>query len=283
MFLYKVYAPAPPLQPFVANYAIVENTAPLSHHILMKAALVLSITYKGVMKLSGEEEKVYDRFSSGLAGIQNNYRTIEKEANTGVLFINFTETGAAAFFDVPLHELNNEGVSLDLMLPASRVAQLEETVTLADTTDERVRRAENFLLSLLQASQQDMLVAAAISIIREAAGNIRVEDLARQLFISASRLEKRFKHVAGISPKKFASIIRMESIIRKYQTGISLTNLAYDAGYFDQAHFIRDMKQYTGMAPRQLFSSLAVIDGDALQPCGFIYGSNLPPSVTDQL
>lgn len=283
MFLYKVYEPAPVLRPYVANYAVVENTAPLTHHILMKAALVMSVTYKGHMNLSGTEEKVFETLSSGLAGVQNQYRTIEKVANTGVLFINFTETGAAAFFDLPLHELNNEGVALDLMLPASKVAQLEEMVALARSTDERVAQADAFLYALLPEHRQDLLVVAAIELIRQANGNIRVEELARQLFISISRLEKRFKQVAGTSPKKFASMVRIESIIKNYQAGISLTNLAYSAGYFDQAHFIRDIRQATGMAPRQLFGSLAVIDGQAEQPCGFIYGSNIAPDVTDQL
>lgn len=283
MFLYKVYAPAPPLQSFVANYSIVENAAPLTHHILMKAALVLSIKYKGSMKLTTEAEKVFDGFVSGLAGVQNKYRTMQKEANTGVLFINFTESGASAFFDLPLHELNNEGVSLDLMLPASQVARLEETVSLATTADERVRHAESFLISLLRPQDQDILLRAAISLIRESGGTIRMDALAQQLCISASRLEKRFRAGVGVSPKKFASMVRIETMLKSYRPGCSLTRFAYDSGYFDQAHFIRDIKQHTGMTPRQLFSSMAVIDGAAEQPCGFIYGSNLPPDVTDKL
>lgn len=284
MFLYKVYDPAPVLQPFVSNYAIVENTAPLTHYILMKAALVLTIQYAGSMELSSEEAKIYEQFRSGLMGVQQSYRTMHKTANTGVLFINFTEAGAAAFFRLQLHELSNKGLSLDLLLPASMTARLEEQVALAATADERVRQAESFLFALLQQQQQeqDPMISAALEIIKQAQGNLRTEDLAAQLCISIGRLEKRFRKTVGISPKKYASMIRMETILRNHRASNALTQTAYEAGYFDQAHFNRDFKLHTGLSPKQLFSSLATVDGNAQQPCGFIYGSNLQLKQTDQ-
>ncbi len=283
MFLYKVYEPSPALKPFVSNYAIVENTEPLLHHILLKAALVLTIQYSGSMELSGEDASVYERYSSGLMGVQHAYRTIRKAANTGVLFINFTEAGAAAFFKVPLHELSNAGFSLDLLLPASVVQRLEEQVALVSSADERVRVAESFLLSFLSNQKQDLLILAAIDAIRQSRGLIKAEELAKLLCISASRLEKRFRQAVGISPKKFASMVRIETVLKSYRAGSPLTKLTYEAGYFDQAHFNRDIKSYTGMPPKLLFSSLATVAGNTQQPCGFIYGSNIPPGSTDEL
>ncbi len=283
MFLYKVYEPAPMLKPFVANYSIVENSTPVAHYILPHAALTLGIQYRGRMEISGKDPQAYESYSSGIIGIQDAYRNMRKEAHTGMLAINFTEAGAGAFFQLPLHELYNSGVSLDQLIPASTVERLEEQVTLALTADERVQRAEAFLGSLLHRQEQDPLIIAAIGLIRQAAGIIRVEELAKQLCISASRLEKRFRQAVGVSPKKFASMVRIETIVKSYQSRHSLTKLAYEAGYFDQAHFNRDFKNYTGLSPTQLFSNPDIDASDLQHTCGLIYGSDILPKRTDTL
>ena len=283
MFLYKVYAPAPALQPFVNNYSIVENSVPVVHNILPKAALILGIKYGGNMELSTQDQVVSEGFVSGLMGIQDSYRVFSKTANTGMLAINFTEAGAGAFFNVPLNELYNSGYTLDLFVRNSSAAQLEEEISIARSADERVRIAERFLFSILRQQEQDKIILASLEAIRQANGIIRTDDLARQLYISSSRFEKRFRNVVGTSPKKFASMIRIESIIKGYQNNSPLTKLAYDSGYFDQAHFNRDFKNYTGLSPKQLFANWMVGTGNVQQPCGFIYGGDVMPVRTNNI
>ena len=276
MFLYSVYEPAAALKPYVNNYSIVENTVPVSHNILPKAALILGIKYSGNMELASPEGVVSEGFVSGLMGIHDSYRIFSKPANTGMLAINFTEAGAGAFFDIPLNELYNSGFTLDTFVRNSRVAQLEEEITLARTALERVQVAEHFLFSLLREAAQDKIILESIAMIRAARGIIRAEDLAKQLYISSSRFEKRFRAIVGTSPKKFASMIRIESVIRSYQSGTTLTDVAYDSGYFDQAHFNRDFKSYTGLSPRQMLSNW-INPEEPQQPCGFIYGGDIMP------
>lgn len=275
MFQYKVYAPSPALQPFVNNYAIVENTVPITHFVLMKPTLVLGIQYSGSMELSGTEQAVFEGFSSGLIGLQHTYCKMEKAANTGVLFINFTEAGAAAFFNLPLHELSDTGHTLDLMIPASLVSQLEEQVALATSAEARVQAVNRFLMTRLRYQKSDPLIGTALELIKNSQGLIKTKALAKQLYISSSRLEKRFRHAVGTSPKQFAAIVRIETALKNFQSGIPLTQLAYSAGYFDQAHFNRDIKRATGMTPRQLMGSLITTSGTVQQPCGFLYGNDV--------
>jgi AraC-like DNA-binding protein len=59
----------------------------------------------------------------------------------------------------------------------------------------------------------------------------------------------------GSSPRQFTSIVRLRYFIDRYSPYSSLTTASYEAGYFDQSHFIKDFKQFTGETPRQFFAT----------------------------
>nr|WP_308463773.1 helix-turn-helix domain-containing protein [Chitinophaga nivalis] len=112
---------------------------------------------------------------------------------------------------------------------------------------------EKVLLSALPSSTPDLLVTHAVQQITIHKGNLPIKELARQLFVSQDAFEKRFRRVVGSSPKQFATVTRLRNTIDNYTPGQSFTELAYAAGYFDQAHFIRDFKTFTGKTPGQFF------------------------------
>jgi methylphosphotriester-DNA--protein-cysteine methyltransferase len=62
-------------------------------------------------------------------------------------------------------------------------------------------------------------------------------------------LERRFKAIVGTTPKKFASIVRFNTVLRDLDSAKSLTDICYEHGFFDQAHFIKDFRHYTGDTP----------------------------------
>jgi methylphosphotriester-DNA--protein-cysteine methyltransferase len=64
-----------------------------------------------------------------------------------------------------------------------------------------------------------------------------------------------FKHFSGFSPKLFSRIIRFQSALNHYgKKEKKLTEIAYDAGYYDQSHFIQDFKEFSGHSPKEYFS-----------------------------
>ncbi len=68
----------------------------------------------------------------------------------------------------------------------------------------------------------------------------------QELFISESAFEKRFRRIAGTTPKKFAQIIRLQNIIGNLDK-----SLWYDNDiFYDQAHFIKEFKAFTGVTPK---------------------------------
>jgi transcriptional regulator GlxA family with amidase domain len=90
---------------------------------------------------------------------------------------------------------------------------------------------------------------------RVARGAISIRSLAAGLGLSQDRLEKRFRQVVGASPKRYCSILRLRYVLAGSQTR-SLVELALEAGYYDQSHFVREFRAVTGEPPRKFFGSI---------------------------
>ncbi|HEY0977666.1 MAG TPA: helix-turn-helix domain-containing protein [Flavobacteriales bacterium] len=82
-----------------------------------------------------------------------------------------------------------------------------------------------------------------------------LERLKAEVPLSERQLERRFLAVVGLRPKLLARIIRLRRAIDLLHGGDvkGFAALAHAAGYFDQAHFNRDLKAFTGMPPRAYF------------------------------
>lgn len=83
--------------------------------------------------------------------------------------------------------------------------------------------------------------------------------------INRRKLERDFDHHVGVSPKLLQRILRFRRAITNFYSSRNrnLTALAYDCGYFDQAHFINDFREFTGLSPKKFFSSTCMF-GDLL-------------------
>src|SRR5690606_12028631 len=117
------------------------------------------------------------------------------------------------------------------------------------TDQQRIQIVEEFLLFQLQDLHQDKLVIEAVKLIYESRGAMRTGELSKRLFISQSPLEKRFRKTVCTTPKKFASIVRFNALRQDLGKTQSLTELCYEYQFFDQAHFNKDFKKFTGHTP----------------------------------
>ncbi len=96
---------------------------------------------------------------------------------------------------------------------------------------------------------------SVISGIHAAYGQIGIADLSKSNFTTIRQLERAFKKYIGMSPKEYANIIRFQhalSMIRNSNGKQNLSDIAFECGYYDQAHLSNDMKKNTGMPPSQI-------------------------------
>ena len=152
-----------------------------------------------------------------------------------------------------LNELFDRSLPLDDLFVKSRISEVQEKLSKVENNRRRIKIIEDFLLAQLIEKDDDKLVAEAVRIIRQTKGKIRIGELDRRLFTSQSPLEKRFRSVVGTTPKKFATLVRVNSILENACQTKRLIEIAYENDYFDQAHFIKDFKRFVGETPEKYF------------------------------
>lgn len=246
--------PSPALRPFVRRFLIVESAAAHQDAHLPDTGMVAAFRFQGDCQLEGSRQAP----RAAITGLWDTVRTHMHSQDYGVVIVTFTATGAAALLRQPVHELANRTVALDSVLGA-RVGLdcLYDQIVMAENHSQRIRLVENFLLTQVSDSQVDRDIAAAVALIERTQTLVRVEELAQQIGLSQSALERRFRRRVGVSPRQFTSLVRLHHVLRLHTTGIDLTTLAHTAGYYDQSHFIKDFKRFTGFAPGSFFAHSA--------------------------
>jgi len=251
---FDTYIPCDILKPYVRAFVISESTEEKQYKVLPGTELVIGFQYSGSLTQIKNEEQV-KLSTAGLTGLHNKFRVFKNAANTGTVLVYFKEAGATAFFKQPIHELFEESVSLDNFMLRSELLIFEQQLSAAGKDADKIDVVEHFLITRMNNTVPDKLVLAALGLIHKAKGDIKIKDLAQQLLTSASPLEKRFRQAVGASPKKFAAIVRFKHTIQNYSSASSLTDLGYEAGFYDQAHFIKSFKEFTGETPESFFSA----------------------------
>lgn len=240
-------APVAPLRPFIRGFRVVEFDAEHHDHHFPDIGAVAALSFRGHCRLDGQRAA-----PAVFTGVHEHLRVHAHGAGHAVLLALFTPAGARAFLRPSLEEF--AGASTDLagvLAPAARIGELVEQLALADDHGARVAQLEAFLLVRLRESAPDALVTAAVNWLHRHPG--RIDALARHIGLSQSALERRFRRVVGVSPKKLASLLRLRRALQLHAAGADFTAVAVAAGYSDQSHFIHEFRRVTGQAPRAFF------------------------------
>ena len=242
------HIPAARLQPFIKDYMFIETESETDNCILPDTSIVLSVRYRG--HISIQENNLPGVV---LSGIIKSAKNVRYAGQSGNLLVRFTPGGAAAFFSEPLNEVMDQSVPATFLKKYSDIYLLPDLVAACHTKEEKIARLEQVLVAKLINPQPDPLISLAIQKIRSAGGLIPIRQLTKELYISQDAFEKRFRQTVGTSPKHFSTIIRLRNAIDTHSNTNTLTDTALSAGYYDQAHFIKDFKGFTGRPPGQFF------------------------------
>jgi AraC-like DNA-binding protein len=150
-----------------------------------------------------------------------------------VLGLRFHVGGASTFLRMPMRELRDSILPLDVILPG-----LGERVLNARTTEDRIAVIEGELLRRMR--PDGSRIRAAVDEIIRRDGDIRMGDLAAHVGATTRTLERLFGNQVGVGPKALARLVRFHAVLE-----------GRDPGYFDDAHRIHEFRAFSGVTPTE--------------------------------
>jgi AraC-like DNA-binding protein len=196
-----------------------------------------------------------------ISGLQPRARIVEHGADSSLAIIRFTEVGASVILRDRVDQLYNRTAPLDSVLPRQEIDDLQNVLTDMRELPQRFLAVERFLTGRIgsrkEFSSQAVFpqIEAATEMIRRSEGRSSIAAIARHAAMSQSALERHFRVAVGVTPKKLSRVVRLQHVCRLWHAGKALTEIAFEAGYCDQPHMVRDFRLFTGTSPEEFFRS----------------------------
>jgi AraC-like DNA-binding protein len=187
-----------------------------------------------------------------IVGFQDKTLPILLHGTVRVVAARLFAWGAMALLQDNVDTLTNEVTALSASWD-ELIESLKSRVVLAQY-EQAARALEESLLRQALLRKYDLkLIRTAAKMLHHTKGECRIADLADYCQLSVRQLERGFRRVIGTSPKVFARTVRFEQAQRRlmFDPDADLTQLAFECGYFDQAHFIKDFKTFAGKTPSE--------------------------------
>jgi AraC-like DNA-binding protein len=183
---------------------------------------------------------------------------IESKTPARLIAASLYPAHAGPILGLPARRSRWRVVSLDEVI-AARAEELAKRLEESPSITGRFLIFEDFLRDRLRRSRlaANPAVCRAVRRLLDSAGQVTVRSVSHELGCSPRYLELRMQEQAGLSPKRLARLVRFARAIEAIRTGraIDWLRLAAACGYYDQAHFNRDFRQFTGVTPTEFLRS----------------------------
>jgi AraC-like DNA-binding protein len=185
-----------------------------------------------------------------VVGTMTRERRFDLAAGARTIGVRFQPGMAGAFLDAAPEEFTDRTVALEDVW-GSRARQLETRLADACSLDEGRRI---LLGALAPPPREPDPVQCAIEAMTAAHGDLGLDWAARHAGLSARQFRRRCLEECGLTPKHLCRVLRFRHACALATRGADWATVASDAGYFDQAHLIRDFREFTGATPMAVFS-----------------------------
>ena len=208
--------------------------------------MVLLLNGKNNTKINNE--KVASTF---IFGQLTSFLDFEFSDDIKILVVVFQPYGLSKLTNIPGSEMQNLLLDTEFIFGKSMTALCEILSEQLDTVN--LFRELNLHLEQLFKKQNRKITTILPNIIRhiqEKKGQISLVKLRAEQNIHERKLQRMFLEQIGITPKKFIQIVKLHSFLGFIKgKALTHTKAAYAAGYYDQAHLIKDFKAFTGLTP----------------------------------
>lgn len=253
--LFKRVAPTEKLKSFIREYWMVEDDdpSPTLQKIIPDGFCEIIFHYGDVYRINLHGD--WETQSRMLfAGQITDHFYLENTGRSGIVGIKLQPAAFYNLFGIEMSQFTNRVVELNSILSNGLLKGTNGIIEKNIDPEKRIELVETWLLDILnqQEIKLTIKIQQALNIIFEQNGMADIENIAEKINYTRRHLEREFKKVVGLTPKFFSRIIRFNYIFQLMkQEDASWISIALDSGHFDQSHFIKNFREFTGEEPSQ--------------------------------
>ncbi len=239
------------LKHLIKYFWVLDSSRPvlLDHTILPTNNIDILFNFKAPMTFSRQGRMHSTPGNIYFKGVCVDPVTIKQQGPSQTIGVSFFPAGLYPFLNVPISEFKNETIGLDSLLNTI-IPDLEEQLCQVETVPGKIRLIESFFIQ--QLNLQTSLTKETSAVLNHFyRSRLSVREFCRENGVHQKKLERAFNRFVGATPKQFFRLSRFQDIVRTILSSprSDLTALAHEFEYFDQAHFIKDFKRFSGSSP----------------------------------
>lgn len=250
--IYQHIEPTTLLSPYIKSFWLVDSesdTTPSKQKIIPDGYPELIFHYGDPfrIKIAGTWQLQEQNL---LAGQIRNHFHLENTGKSGMIGMKLMPSALSKLFSLNMSSFKDKVVSLSSVDPELLRSFALLTPSLAGK-DKFIESIQSLISDQLgKVDNHETSYEVAVKKILESNGSIPVTQLCKSVNISERQLERQFLKHIGLSPKFYARIIRFSYIFELMQKqDQSWSDLVYQSGFYDQSHFIKNFKEFTGEDP----------------------------------
>jgi AraC-like DNA-binding protein len=257
----RVTLPSAPLRPFVENLWYHEGVvcAHPMERLVPDGGIELIVDLTPTpKKIFGNDDRRRITTVKGawISGQHSGHIIFESANQSRMIGARFRPGGAWPFLGLPVAEVNDAVVEMDCLW-GTGMSSLRDRLLEAPDVDARFEVLDAALRARAGGRlDQDRAVAFAVRRVMRNPGEVAVRRLADDLGFSQKRLVSRFRDCVGLKPKALARVFRFQHVLHRSigDPARSWTQLAHEAGYYDQAHLVHEFQTLSGLTPTRYAS-----------------------------
>lgn len=268
---YQEFKPGKSLQPYVKCYYVYESATPAAFDDIVFPCASMEIIFNlgtGTWQTRPGDEFVTTP-SVELWGQVLKPLPVRSIGRNTMLGIRFFPHAVASILADKVNLFNNQVVNYGDVL-GNNVRSLHNQLLETRTWTKRMSLVESFLLEQLARAEKRLnkvaLVNDLMQELQQETFNT-MEMVAARYGISARYMQQLFVQYTGLTPKLYSQINRFQNSLQLIRAGgSSLTSIAYECGYADQSHFIKEFKTFAGITPSSYSIETSPVSLAANQP-----------------
>ena len=255
----KLYSPHPVLKEFVLNISTVNAILPDSMHEVVTPypptpfqSLIFycnhPISMGRVHDLSFTKQAI-----TTLIGPQYSRVNIKVHQQLSSIRVDFAPGGLYRLLGIPSYELFDQGFDATAFF-GKEMSALNERLLNTPSLEEGKFLIEKFLIGRASRLKESLPIDKALHLLFGHQGQMSMEKTAALSCLSLKQFERKCKERLGMNPKLYARILKFSNAYRLHEAfpHLTWTEIAYEAGYYDQMHMIRDFKNFAGTNPTNI-------------------------------